>query len=171
VLGPNAQKTAETAESRYMSENEIPPTPQPPPRFNLAGRRVLLVEDNPDHQPLLHLMLTKAGAKASIAEQGEMAIELARAARDEGRPFDAIIMDMQMPVVDGYSATRELRRAGFTLPILALTARAFASERDRCLDAGCDDFLTKPFDRNELLDLLVRHLPAAPGPMARPSLF
>lgn len=128
----------------------------------LAGRRVLLVEDNPDHQPLLQLLLGKAGAEVTLAEHGEMALELARAARDEGRPFDAVVMDMQMPVVDGYSATRQLRTAGFTIPILALTARVFGTERNRCLEAGCDDFLTKPFEREQLIDLIARHLPGPP---------
>lgn len=119
--------------------------------------RVLLVEDDQDHQPLLSLMLRKSGAEVTVAENGQLAIDLARAARDAGRPFDVILMDVQMPVLDDFAATRGLRAAGFDNPIIALTARAVATDRDRCLAAGCDDFISKPISRKDLIQLLAAH--------------
>ncbi len=127
----------------------------PPGQLN---GRILLVEDDQDHQPLLSLMLRKAGAEVAIAENGKVAVDLACAARDAGLPFDLIVMDMQMPVLDGLAATRELRAEGFTNPIIALTARAVSTDRARCFEAGCDDFVSKPIARADLVRLLVAHL-------------
>jgi CheY-like chemotaxis protein len=120
--------------------------------------RILLAEDDRDHQPLLSLMLQKAGSEVTIAENGKVAVDLVCAARDAGHPFDIIVMDLQMPVLDGLSATRELRAEGFTNPIIALTARAVSTDRDRCFAAGCDDFLSKPVTRADLVRRLAAHL-------------
>ena len=120
--------------------------------------RILLVEDDQDHQPLLALMLQKAGSDVTIAENGKVAVDLARAARDVGMPFDMVVMDVQMPVLDGVAATQTLRAEGFINPIIALTARAMSTDRDRCFAAGCDDFLSKPVTRTELVRLLAVHL-------------
>ena len=120
--------------------------------------RILLVEDDQDHQPLLALMLRKAGADVTVAGNGKVAVDLARAARDAGMPFDMIVMDVQMPVLDGVAATQTLRAEGFTNPIIALTARAMSTDRDRCFAAGCDDFVSKPVTRTELVRLLAVHL-------------
>jgi CheY-like chemotaxis protein len=117
-----------------------------------------LVEDDRDHQPLLSLMLRKAGSDVTLAENGEVAVDLARAARDADMPFDLIVMDLQMPVLDGVAATQRLRAEGFTNPIIALTARAMSTDRDQCFAAGCDDFLSKPVTRIELVRLLAVHL-------------
>ena len=113
--------------------------------------RVLLAEDGIDNQVLLSSILVKRGVDVCLAENGNLAVELALAAKDADRPFHLILMDMQMPELDGYGATARLRSANYEGPIVALTAHAFAGERARCIAAGCDDYLTKPIDRALLL--------------------
>ncbi len=142
----------------------VPPesgTPARPPVVELTGR-VLLVEDGPDNQRLVAYLLERAGAVVTIAANGLLACEQAFAAADAGRPFDLILMDVQMPVMDGYEATRRLRAAGYRGPIVALTAHAMDSDRAQCLAAGCDGFLTKPIDRDRLLGALRHHLQPQP---------
>jgi CheY-like chemotaxis protein len=125
-----------------------------PNRQPLTGRRLLLAEDAPDNQRLIMYVLRKAGADVTLAENGAVACELSLAAHDEGKPFDVVLMDMQMPIVDGYQAVKQLRLAGYHEPIIALTAHSMGSDRQVCLDAGCDDFATKPIDRARLISLI-----------------
>ncbi len=123
----------------------------------LSGR-VLLVEDGADNQRLIRLLLAKLGLEIVICENGQQGVERALEAREAGNDFDLILMDMQMPIMDGYTATRILRRRGYTGSIVALTAHAMHAERGRCLAAGCDDFATKPVDRESFFALLSRYL-------------
>ena len=120
----------------------------------LAGRRVLLAEDFLDNQRLIAHVLRKAGADVTPAENGQIARDLALAARDRGQAYDVILMDMQMPVLDGYQAVRQLRQAGYDRPIIALTAHSMDSDRQKCLDVGCDEFTTKPIQRPTLIALV-----------------
>ncbi|PHS14828.1 MAG: hypothetical protein COA78_05435 [Blastopirellula sp.] len=115
--------------------------------------RILLVEDGLDNQRLISFILKKAGAEVSVADNGKIGKEMALEAWRLGLPYNMILMDMQMPVLDGYSATAHLRQADYELPIIALTAHAMTTERKKCMAAGCDDFFTKPVDRTELIEL------------------
>jgi CheY-like chemotaxis protein len=117
----------------------------------LAGLRILLAEDGPDNQRLISVLLRRAGAEVTIAADGQMAYDKASDAWQRGEPFDVILMDMQMPILDGYEATRRLRKIGYRFPIIALTAHAMVEDRQICLDAGCDDHATKPLQFSRLV--------------------
>ena len=133
----------------------------------LEGVHVLVAEDGIDNQRLVEHYLTRAGATVEIVENGKLALERVVAARrmDDAngvrKPLpDVVLMDMQMPVMDGYMATREIRGSGSKLPIIALTAHAMREDRDRCLDAGCDAYMNKPLDKSELVRLCLLHVMA-----------
>jgi signal transduction histidine kinase len=121
-----------------------------------ARRQILLVEDNPTTQELLRLLLEKAGHDLTIAANGHEALQQAAL-----HPFDLILMDCQMPGLDGLETTRRLRATGVVTPVVALTAHARREDADNCLAAGMDDFLAKPFRQQELYTILQRWLPAA----------
>ncbi len=129
-----------------------------PARTEALSGRVLLAEDSVDSQRILAFLLRKVGLELDLAENGEIACARARAARDLDAPYDLILMDIDMPVMDGYEATRRLRRDGFQGTIIALTAHALAGERERCTTAGCDDYMSKPVERERLLALVASHL-------------
>jgi PAS domain S-box-containing protein len=118
--------------------------------------RVLLAEDGADNQRLIGHHLRKAGAEVDVACDGLAALEMYEAARAEGRPYELLLTDMQMPRLDGYALAQELRSRGSSLAIVALTAHAMPEDRLRCVRAGCDDYATKPIDRVALLATCAR---------------
>ncbi len=142
------------AEAAHPAKSVLPPVVPP----DLHGVRLLLAEDGLDTQRLISLLLRKAGADVVVVENGRDAVEEALKAEYLGPPFQVILMDMQMPEMDGYQATRALRTGGYRGPIVALTAHAMASDRETCLAAGCDDFATKPIDRARLFAVVVQNL-------------
>ena len=119
---------------------------------SLCGKRLLLVEDNVFNRMLATIFLTNAGIEVHEAPNGQLAVDLART-----QPYDMILMDVQMPVQNGYQATAQLRQdLGLTTPIVALTANAIVGERDKCLAAGMNDYLTKPFEEVPLLKMVYK---------------
>jgi signal transduction histidine kinase/ActR/RegA family two-component response regulator len=146
------------------AESTSPAAAKAAPTESLSGR-ILLVEDVPATQRLYSLYLQRAGASVDVASDGAEGADRALAALESGRAYDVVLMDMQMPVCDGYNATRRLRAAGYTRPIVAVTAHALAGDRERCIDAGCDDYLAKPVDRERLVsacrDWIGRSVPPA----------
>jgi CheY-like chemotaxis protein len=139
--------------------------PAPAGRPFQAQLHILLAEDNRVNQKVASSMLEKAGHRVVVADNGAEAV-----AKWRQGDFDLILMDVQMPDVDGFEAARRIRleeqTSGGHVPIIAVTAHAMAGDRDRCLEVGMDDYLTKPIRREELLDLLERHgAPRMTGPL------
>jgi signal transduction histidine kinase/CheY-like chemotaxis protein/HPt (histidine-containing phosphotransfer) domain-containing protein len=120
------------------------------------GCRVLLAEDGYDNQVLISAFLVRAGAEVKVVADGKSAVDEASAAASRGEPYDVVLMDMQMPVLDGYGAASKLRLTGYTGPIVALTAHAMVGDREKCESAGCDDYLTKPVSAALLVGTVAR---------------
>ncbi len=123
----------------------------------LSGR-VLLAEDGEDNRVLIGYYLRELGLEVVAVENGSLARDAALQASREVRPFDLVLMDMQMPEMDGYEATRQLRAAHYNHPIVALTAHAMGGDREKCLAAGCNDFAVKPIEWEKLLAVLRQYL-------------
>lgn len=121
----------------------------------LEGMSILLCEDGEINRELIGWVLTEAGAEVRYADDGQQGIDTVNAAES---PFDLILMDMQMPVLDGYAATRHLRQQGWTGPIVAITAHAMSGDERRCRDAGCSGYLTKPFNLDKLIQSIQNEL-------------
>ena len=143
--------------SRAAQPGRAPPSARSVDQDAIRGVRVLLAEDSKDNQRLIMALLKRAGADVVLANDGAVALEKASSALADGAPYDVVLMDMEMPVLDGYGATVRLRDRGYKGPILALTAHAMAANRARCLAVGCDEHLTKPLDVARLIDAVARH--------------
>ena len=126
----------------------------------LAGLRLLVVEDNLLNQQVAQELLSNEGAEVALAGNGQSGVDMVLAADP---PFDAVLMDIHMPLIDGYGATRLLRQHPQlqALPVIAMTANAMASDRDACLQAGMNDHIAKPFELARLVEVILRHVPAA----------
>ncbi len=131
----------------------------------LEGCDILLAEDGVDNQRLISHILRKAGANVVVVDNGRLALDDALSRKDSHSPFDVILMDMQMPVMDGYEATATLRRRGYDRPIVALTAHAMDGDRQKCIDAGCNGYTTKPVDRKKLIEVIVKYATASRAAM------
>lgn len=136
----------ESMEISAISAEQRPRVAEMEQEISLKGLRVLIVEDAPENQFLVKRFLEKVGAKVDVASNGQEGVDQALSA-----DYDVVLMDLQMPVLDGYHATEHLRQKGYRKPIVALTAHALSEEKDRCLKMGFSDFLTKPIKRRDLL--------------------
>ena len=137
-------------------------------RNRLRGR-VLLAEDGPDNRVLVSFYLEHAGLDVTIVENGKLACDAALSAAEDGKPFDLILMDMQMPEMDGYAATTLLRELSYKGAIIALTAHAMGGDREKCLACGCDDFAVKPIDPDRLMATISKYVAIEPMLPADPS--
>jgi CheY-like chemotaxis protein len=120
--------------------------------------RILVADDCPAHLRFVAEILQSAGAEVVLAENGQALVDLAVAATQAGTTFNLILTDIQMPVMDGCEATRQLRKMGHTEPIIALTASPVTDGWPKCLDCGCDDFMTKPLDPSTFAAVIAKYL-------------
>jgi CheY-like chemotaxis protein/HPt (histidine-containing phosphotransfer) domain-containing protein len=140
----------ETAELAQAAQAEAP---QRRTRWKIPSARVLVVDDGAENRELLSLVLAENGRWIDEAENGQVALDKMAAGS-----YDLVLMDMQMPVLDGFGATRELRRRGVTVPIVALTANAMKGFEEEVLQAGCTAYLTKPVDIDAVLQQVAQLL-------------
>ena len=154
---------AGTAESRWVVRPKAEPVAEAP--AEVKPRRILLAEDNAVNQKVAVRLLKKLGLTADVAANGAEAVEAVRRGERAGRPYDVILMDVQMPEMDGLEATRRIRTLDVSQPhVIALTANAMQGDRERCIEAGCDDYLSKPVvleDVAAALDRVGEPAPAA----------
>jgi signal transduction histidine kinase/DNA-binding response OmpR family regulator len=153
VLPVTPEEARDLVDARDLSTELSYSLPTRPFAQHLSGT-ILLAEDNPDNRNIIRYFLERAGVQIEVAEDGLQAVQLVQT-----RHYDVVIMDMQMPRFDGYSATMALREAGWRVPIVALTAHAMLGDEQKCLEAGCDAYLTKPIDASRLIATVSRYLP------------
>lgn len=167
VLGGNIEATSELGRGSTFTltldietaSDAVPSFAAPPQTPALPAKGcVLLVEDNLDVQNLLARVIRGMNLDVKIAENGRIACEMAEKSMSLGRPFHAILMDIQMPEMDGYEATVRLRKHGWRRPIIALTAHATPEDRRKCLDAGCDEYFSKPVQLGEFRAAIQRFI-------------
>jgi len=149
----------------------VPPSAQEGQLEALSGARVLLVEDNEINQQVACELLRSVGFDVDVADNGQIAVDQVQARSSQGRPYDVVLMDMQMPVMDGVTATRLIRQTqpAAHLPIVAMTANAMSADRNRCLEAGMNGFVTKPINPKELWKALLNWVKPRPE-MGTPGL-
>jgi len=141
------------------------PTSDPPPASvpeSIPSCRILVTEDGPENRRFMALVLRKAGAEVAMAEDGQKAVEMVSCALGRLHPYDLILMDIELPILDGREATRRIRQEGYAGRIIAVTAHTTAYDQQMCLDAGCDAYLAKPVDREILLTAVASALGRSP---------
>jgi len=158
---PSGRATLSESEQKRKLTRAAKGRDVPSPAKHLTGARILLVEDNEVNQMVAKKILLKAGLEVSVANNGQEALEMVKA----GYSFDLILMDIQMPVMDGLTAAREIRRLdnGVDLPIVALTAHSQPEDREKSFSAGMNDHLTKPLDINGLFHCLDKFIKTGPN--------
>jgi len=124
----------------------------------LRNVRILVVEDMAVNQAIIATLLREAGAQVELADNGALGVQKVTQDMDNGLLFDVVLMDMQMPVMDGYEATAYLRRHRYNRPIIAVTAHALAGDREKTLKVGCDDYIAKPIDNRTLIEMIQKHV-------------
>ncbi len=165
----NDMESAGNTESTPQTQVQPATSPAEHPIGRLSGR-VLLAEDGADNRRLVSIYLEDAGLRVETANDGAQAVKMIVASHNAGKDYDAVLMDMQMPEVDGYIATAELRRRGLKdLPIIAFTAHAMASEKKKFLECGCDDYATKPVNPDALIRTLAKYIKPAGKKDAMPK--
>jgi len=147
LLFEQAQSLADAADEQHRSRDSIDV---------VVPATVLVAEDTRGIQFMIRRMLEDAGATVAVVDNGERAVTEVLRAQQSGQPFDVVVMDMQMPIMTGFDATARLRSHGSRVPIIALTAAAMRGDREKCLQSGCDEYLSKPVDRHALLDAVAR---------------
>jgi len=121
--------------------------------FTLEGKKILIVEDEKSNYDLLRVILKKYKPEIDWAQDGGQAIKKARE-----NAYDLILMDLQLPIINGLDATREIKQHKNEIPVIAQTAYAMTEDRQKAINAGCDDYIAKPMKRQHLLDLIEKHI-------------
>ncbi len=144
--------------NKYKMIDELNELFQSEKGMNMYNGKILVAEDNPSNQKLITILLQKLGLEVALADDGQIAVQKCSEAS-----YDLILMDMQMPNMNGYEATRQLRKQGLSTPIIAVTANAMMGDEEKCLEAGCDGYISKPIDRSKLAEVIDQYLKAAVG--------
>jgi CheY-like chemotaxis protein/HPt (histidine-containing phosphotransfer) domain-containing protein len=163
LVKPVRQATLLKVITQMFGEGVMPEQSVEAGQVKLRGR-VLVAEDNPTNQKVIVMRLTRLGCVVDVANDGLEAVQAC-----SSNSYDLILMDCQMPVMDGFQATRAIREQGSRrVPIIAVTANAMEGEREKCLDAGMDDYLAKPVRPEDLIAKLKQWLGALPVPLSQP---
>jgi signal transduction histidine kinase len=139
--------------NKYLPVDEINETLETEKGSVMYNGKILVAEDNPSNQKLIAILLQKMGLEVVLVDDGLQAVE-----QCGQQTFDLILMDMQMPRMNGYDAVRQLRSQGVQTPVIAVTANAMSGDDQKCLDVGCDGYLSKPIDRKKLEELIGQYL-------------
>ncbi len=127
----------------------------------LLKGRILLVEDGIDNQNLIKHLVKKHDIELELAEDGQQAINMVASSIEDNLPFNLILMDMHLPIINGFEATKRIRELGYSNPIISLTASVMEEDQRKCREAGCDDFCAKPINHGRFIDCLGHYLPHA----------